>query len=861
MVGLIPPKSADLVGNSIGSAQNLRLNGRYGKKHMRIGTWNVRTMQKRGKLENIKREMSRNRLNILGLSEVRWKESRDLTSDGVRMICTAAKQGQGGIAILLDRETSMRVMKIVLQNDCLFLVKIQAEPADLVIIQVYMPTSTHEDNEVEELYEQLDCLIKAEKGDWNCIIGEGQDEKEVGAFGLGTRNERGERLVEFCRQRKLVATYTCFEHEKRRRYTWKLPGDTRRYQLDYILVRQRFRNSVKNSCSYPGADADSDHNLVVMKQTVKLKKLKRRRKKLQWNLQKLEAKVESFQNKVNEKIRDNNQSDVSIEGKWKILKNAVLEVAKNEVGYRTGSEARKPWVTHEMIRKMDERRKWKNVSTDVGVKKYKQLNNELRRETDKAREDWWMEQSQNLDELDSKGRTDVFYRKLHQLTGQNIMRNSSKAIKDKDGTLLTDKSDIIERWRIYIETLYDAERKPGKDSLILEQEEEVEKDCIGPDLIVSEIRAAIKELKSRKAVGIDNIPAEFWKNLGKEATIELMKLCERIYKEGIWPEDFTKAVLIPLPKKMNAMACEDHRTISLIPHATKIMLRILTKRLEGKIRDFISKTQFGFKKGCGTREAIGVMQMLCEKVLDHRKEVFICFVDYEKAFDRVNWVKMMDTLKQLGVDWRDRKLIWELYIKQQAVVRVADEYTDTCSIGRGVRQGCSLSPLLFSIYAERMMVEALDGVDEGVKVGGSLLKDIKFADDQGMVAETERGLQIIMNRLNDASKEYGMKINIKKTKVMKDSKQGGGNVNIVLNEERIKQVAQFRYLGSLITDNGSCSKEIKARIGMAKTAFNRRRELLTRGISRKVKKKIIKTEIWRVFFVWIGDVVIKDGRY
>ena len=61
------------------------------------------------------------------------------------------------------------------------------------------------------------------------------------------------------------------------------------------------------------------------------------------------------------------------------------------------------------------------------------------------------------------------------------------------------------------------------------------------------------------------------------------------------------------------------------------------------------------------------MQMLCEKVLDYGKEVFICFVDYEKAFDRVNWVKMMDTLKQLRVDWRDRGLIWEPYIKQQAV--------------------------------------------------------------------------------------------------------------------------------------------------------------------------------------------------
>ena len=71
LVGLIPQKSADLVGNSIDSAQTLGLSGRCGKGHLRIVTWNVRTMQTRGKLENIKREMSRNRLNILGLSEVR----------------------------------------------------------------------------------------------------------------------------------------------------------------------------------------------------------------------------------------------------------------------------------------------------------------------------------------------------------------------------------------------------------------------------------------------------------------------------------------------------------------------------------------------------------------------------------------------------------------------------------------------------------------------------------------------------------------------------------------------------------------------------------------------------------------------
>ena len=81
------------------------------------------------------------------------------------------------------------------------------------------------------------------------------------------------------------------------------------------------------------------------------------------------------------------------------------------------------------------------------------------------------------------------------------------------------------------------------------------------------------------------------------------------------------------------------------------MLKVLNKRLEGKAGDYISKTQFGFKRGCGTRDAIGVMRMLSEKMLDHGKELFVCLVDYEKAFDRVNWVKMMGILKDLGIDW------------------------------------------------------------------------------------------------------------------------------------------------------------------------------------------------------------------
>src|SRR6476619_3790978 len=308
--------------------------------------------------------------------------------------------------------------------------------------------------------------------------------------------------------------------------------------------------------------------------------------------------------------------------------------------------------------------------------------------------------------------------------------------------------------------------------------------------------------------------------------------------------------MIPLQKKMNAVECSDHRTISLISHASKILLKTLTNRIEAKARDFIGRNQFGFRKGCGTRDAIGVMRMVCERSLEFGNNVYICFVDFENAFDRVNWEKMMKVLQSIGVDWRDRRMISKLYMNQEAVVRIAGGKSDLGIIGRGVRQGCPLSPLLFSIYAEMMMKEALKNVEEGIRVGGELIKDVKYADDQGMVANTEAGLRSLMDSLNTTAKHYDMKNNIKKTKAMVVLRNGGERVNITVEGQSVEQVSKFRYLGSLISEDGRYLDDVKTRIGMAKDAFNKRKELLTLldplYIRVDLRKRLVKTLVWLV---------------
>src|SRR6476661_3506194 len=113
-----------------------------------------------------------------------------------------------------------------------------------------------------------------------------------------------------------------------------------------------------------------------------------------------------------------------------------------------------------------------------------------------------------------------------------------------------------------------------------------------------------------------------------------------------------------------------------------------------------------------------------------------------------------------------------------------------------------------------------------------------------MVANSESGLQKIMDCLNAAAEEYGMKINIKKTKVMKVSKKVGDEISILINGKKIDQVQSFKYLGSTMTEDGKCETEIKIKIALAKETFSKRKEVLTTRFSKNVKNKIVKTLIW-----------------
>ena len=142
-------------------------------------------------------------------------------------------------------------------------------------------------------------------------------------------------------------------------------------------------------------------------------------------------------------------------------------------------------------------------------------------------------------------------------------------------------------------------------------------------------------MSKNKATGPDEIPSGVIDAIGDTAIDLLHQLFNNIYDSGEIPEELCKSIFIALPKKPGATSCENFRTISLMSHITKILLRVCINRMRTKINFEISEEQYGFQPDKGTRNAIYIMRMISERAIEMQNPIFICFVDFKKAFDRV----------------------------------------------------------------------------------------------------------------------------------------------------------------------------------------------------------------------------------
>ena len=186
-------------------------------------------MQK-GKLENMKQEMKRMKMNILGLSEMRWKGSGCIKSDGCNILYSGGEHHYRGVGVILDPETSKAIKGFWTVSDMAIIVKIQGNPLDISLILVYAPTADKDEEEVEIFYETVKKPMKQLKsqdikivmGDFNSKIGSERTENNYHRTIWNRReNERGDRLIEFCKEHNFTVMNSGFKNHPRRCWTWK----------------------------------------------------------------------------------------------------------------------------------------------------------------------------------------------------------------------------------------------------------------------------------------------------------------------------------------------------------------------------------------------------------------------------------------------------------------------------------------------------------------------------------------------------------------------------------------------------------------------------------------------------------------
>ena len=412
----------------------------------------------------------------------------------------------------------------------------------------------------------------------------------------------------------------------------------------------------------------------------------------------------------------------------------------------------------------------------------------------------------------------MFWQTVRRLRGKRS--RAALFIKNSNGVTLKDQDASLNRWREYFSDL----SNPVDATSTQIQEEHV-----GEDIQITEadVNAVIKSLKTEKAPGEDDIRPEMLKAMNIYGVRWLTRVYKMACRIGQAPKQWQTSVIIPIHKKGDKRKCTNYRGISLISVVGKVYAKCLKKKCREIVEPKLTRTQCGVRPGRSTMDQIFALQQIFEKSWEYAKEVNACIVDLEKAYDRIPRDKLWAVLLQYGIDCQLLTSVKSQYMHFVVCVRVNRAATKPFRVSVGLRQGCSLSPILFLIYMERIVQKSESC--GGVKISECSAQRLLFADNLVRLDSTQNGLQQALYRFSNASSVAGMKVSTTKTKSV-------GGVPL-------KQSEKFKYLGVSFTSDGRQNSELDIRIGKASAVMRQLHQsvVLKRELCTKAKLSIFRS--------------------
>ena len=490
--------------------------------------------------------------------------------------------------------------------------------------------------------------------------------------------------------------------------------------------------------------------------------------------------------KLDEILKDIESRDSNIEQILRKCQNLLLESGDCcRKTYTTRLIKNKPWFngTCKSMKAEKNRalRQYRQSRTAENLNKYKYVRTCFKQQCRLAKAKNNNDKMESL--INSSGSPKTFWRKL-------------KVMSDKKAKV---KNDItLDEWKVHFEGLFeyiDAPNYHENDMHIFEEPPELddlEDFVFNSEITEEEILRVVRALKPDKSAGPDNIVPGLFINCIELILPILHKLFDRLFELGEFPSDWCNSIIVPLHKRGNINEPTNYRGISLLDVFGKIYTGILNRRITFYVNmfDILPESQSGFRENYSTIDNAFILQSLIDRYISRKgRKLYVAFVDFKQAFDRVNREKMWSVLQKAGIKGKLFYSLTQIYKQVKAQVRSNCGLSDSFSCMNGLRQGCMLSPALFTLFIN----EFSDLIENSGIPGVQLFSEdiqvliLLFADDIALISDTIVGLQRQLQLLKDYCLESKLVVNIVKTKVLV-FKMGG----------RISSHEKWHYDGNLL---------------------------------------------------------------
>ena len=784
--------------------------------------------------------------DIIGLAETKLKGCfKEKLSHGHLLFNSGVPESArkfAGVGFVINKKHEENILQFKSISERLCYLKIKGKFNNQVFIQCYAPTSSYSDEVVESFYNSLQDLVDLTAnrddlfiiGDFNAKVGGTHHlyPEVVGRHNNHARghNDRGLRLIDFCTRNSMVITNTFFEH--RRKHTWVSPDGTIKNTIDFILTKKKSLKNVTDAHTAACIDI-SDHHIVRC--TFRASTFKAPKKQFQpkYNVAALndEETRTKYQTQIEERLAIISTQEFALPSD---INKAISETIKDcalSCLPKTKKE-KKQWITNETIEaiKLKDEIRSKLGSDALSYKLHKSNVKKM------CLSDIKTSIEKDHMELKHLSPQEKYFNAMKKLKSARTRKQSTWGIKASDGTPLTEKVDILERWASFYQDLY----SDNQSSPLFETTESI------PEILLDEVQSALKTCKNGKATGPDGINAELLKFGGVYLEKLLLKLFILIVKTSTFPDEFKQAEIVTLYKKGDSAECGNYRPICLLNHVYKILMQIIYKRISATLRESLPSNQAAYQPGRNTVEQIQALQQVIEKSKEYNVDGFICFVDYTKAFDSLHQSKLWNALRNnTNISPAYINFLIKAYESSSATIRTSLGNTRWIDILKGVKQGDVLSALLFCIAIGLITDNAFDETD-GIAIGGINWSDLGYADDLGVLAKCLDELKKMMKKLSEESAKMGLKINYSKTKIMPIGPLAKTFTDkyIKINNKEIEVINRFEYLGRILDNQADDTAAVQHRIAKGWQIFQKKKSILThRKLPMKSKKMTYETYI------------------